>query len=57
MHIVKKYGYIPSSPILVALLLEALSSSETLVLTRATQCNSPEDAILFNHFHYSKYSY
>jgi hypothetical protein len=41
-------GNVHSSPILVTLMMEALSSSETLVLTRVTRRRIPEGGILQN---------
>jgi hypothetical protein len=40
---------VPSSPFLVAMMMQALSSSETSALTRATRCNFGEDDILHSY--------
>jgi hypothetical protein len=40
---------VPSTLILVTLMMEAIRSSETSVLTRATRRNMPKEGILHSH--------
>jgi hypothetical protein len=40
---------VPSSPILVTLMMEGIHSFKTLVPTRATRHHIPEDGILHSH--------
>jgi hypothetical protein len=46
LHSVLRANAVPSSPILVTLMMGAILSSKTSVFTRATQHHIPEDGIL-----------
>jgi hypothetical protein len=46
LHLLVTANVVPSSPILVTLMMEALCSSETSILTRPTRHRIPEDGIV-----------
>jgi hypothetical protein len=49
VQLLKTANVIPSSPILVTLMMEEICSTETSFLTRPTRRNIPEDGILHSH--------
>jgi hypothetical protein len=49
LQFVGNTNLVSSSSILVTLKMEAMSFSETSVLTRATRCNVQEDGIFLSH--------
>jgi hypothetical protein len=50
LRLLVKAKFVPSSQILVTLMMEWLNSSETMILTRATLHNIPEGGILITLF-------
>jgi hypothetical protein len=50
-RLIRTANFVPSSPILVILMMEALTSSDTSDLTRATPRNIPEDCVLLCKLH------
>jgi hypothetical protein len=49
--------FVPSSPILVNLMMYMMSSSETSILIRVTRHNVPDDGILLRHHRENLKSY